>query len=63
MMEYVKINDLKAVLSKIKKNRDTDVLMHPERAIIWKWAINNFERKIAENEDLLKKETKDTTEE
>jgi len=56
-MEYVKVDDLKAVLSKIKKIRDDDVLMYPERKIIWQWAVNNFERKILESEKMLKEAT------
>lgn len=49
-MQYVKLDELASVLKSIKRARDKDLLNNPEHLIIWKWVINNFERKISEGE-------------
>lgn len=53
-MKYVKLDDLVSVLKSIKRARNKDLANNPEHLIIWKWVVNNFERKISEGEKELK---------
>lgn len=47
MKTYILLDNLEHVLKQIEDKRDEDLVTHPENEIIWKWATNNFENKIA----------------
>lgn len=55
MKTYILLDNLEHVLKQIKDKRDEDLVTHPENEIIWKWATNNFEKKIAMEKEKLKR--------
>ncbi|MCQ4116585.1 hypothetical protein NOU10_04175 [Ligilactobacillus sp. MP3] len=55
MKTYILLDNLEYVLKQIKDKRDEDLVTHPENEIIWKWATNNFENKIAMEKEKLKR--------
>ncbi|HJG15571.1 MAG TPA: hypothetical protein K8V06_05455 [Ligilactobacillus salivarius] len=54
MKTYILLDNLEHVLKQIEDKRDEDLVTHPENEIIWKWATNNFENKIAMEKEKIK---------